>query len=145
MTPDSLSSGALGVPPERTAEETDFVEWYVSAFGYFTHTPVSPERLIAGEILRLRASLAAVSEERDRLEKDHRLWALDNVARLPKRRECQCYRDDCVDCAKEIGRRIGHVEAGARESHEYAMRMLREFIAESRAALPVVEEPSDGR
>ena len=67
MTPDSLSSGALGVPPERTAEETDFVEWYVSAFGYFTHTPVSPERLIAGEILRLRASLAAVSEERDKL------------------------------------------------------------------------------
>jgi hypothetical protein len=95
-------------------------------------------------IANLERALAAVSEERDRLEKDHRLWALDNVARLPKRRECQCYRDDCVDCAKEIGRRIGHVEAGARESHEDAMRMLREFIAESRAALPVVEEPSDG-
>ena len=148
MTLDSLSSGALGVTGvtveemkrlglergvDRFVEEAIAKPFSVSYYEY----------VLSSEIVRLRASLAAVSEERDRLEKDHRLWALDNVARLPKRRECQCYRDDCVDCAKEIGRRIGHVEAGARESHEDAMRMLREFIAESRAALPVVEEPSE--
>src|SRR5690348_4912524 len=126
MTPDSLSSGALGVPPETDQHGNALPAWLVPARDFepgFTLADLEVLREIGTKRAKgliavidgLRASLAAVSEERDAAKRAFRQFG----DHLPS---CSEGRDDPnCDC--------GFHNALAR------------FYP---AALPVVEEPSDG-
>jgi hypothetical protein len=67
----------------------------------------------------------------------HRLWAVANVRRRSETRPAPKCHDSltsgievgCMACALELGRREGHVEAGAWLTHEEAMAEIRDSIS----------------
>jgi hypothetical protein len=151
-TPDSLSSGALGVPPEITNAEIERLiaveEGVIDRAdepGYtaglrFHDLPASVRRIaLYREILRLRASLAAVSEERDAATK--RLGILDEYL------EDVHWNSFGPDPDKRV-RLDWFVGDGGSEPFDtygatFGAALDAAFEKFYPAALPVVEEPSE--
>lgn len=66
-----------------------------------------------------------MTERSIRVSDPNRQWALDRVARSKEfAKPCDCWKPECVQCAYELGRRVGHVEAGAYYTHDEAFAYL---------------------